>query len=202
MKFYKVIRFIFSPLFKLIFRIHTHGEENIPAEGGLLICPNHISAMDVIVLTSATKKRQIRYMAKAELFKIPVLSWIIKAMGAFPIKRGEGDVAAIKKTIGLLKEGQTVGMFPQGTRYKGVHPKTSKVKPGAGMIAHRSSVPVLPVAIITKNYKLGFLRRTDVVFGKPIYPADMGFESGNRAEQQVASELIFERMLELHEVKK
>lgn len=199
MSFYSGIRKVFSPIVKVLLRIHSHGEENIPNEGGLMICSNHISAADVIFLTVAVPNRDIRYMAKAEIFKVPILKQFVTAMGAFPIKRGAGDVAAIKKTISMLRNGETVGIFPQGTRYSGVHPKDSEVKPGAGMIAWRSHVDVLPVAIITKNYKFKLLRRIDVIIGKPISYNDLGFESGNHEEQIRATEKIFGEILKLHE---
>ncbi len=199
MKLYSFLYKILAPFLRFIFNVRAHGEENIPTEGGLLICPNHISAADVVILSVAAKSRQIRYMAKAELFKIPLLKQLITVLGAFPIKRGAGDVGAIKKTIALLKDGETVGMFPQGTRYKGVHPSESSVKHGAGMIAYRADVPVLPVAIITKNYKLCLFKRVDIVFGKPIFPSELGFESGSHAEQIAASEKIFDEILKLHE---
>ncbi|MBR6514797.1 MAG: 1-acyl-sn-glycerol-3-phosphate acyltransferase [Clostridia bacterium] len=199
MKVYKFLYKILAPIFRIIFNVHAHGEENIPEEGGLLICPNHISAPDVIMVAVATRKRPINFMAKAEVFKVPVLGLIVKALGAYPIRRGEGDVGAIRKTISLLKEGRTVGMFPQGTRYKGVDPHETSIKHGAGMIAHRAGVPVLPVAIITKGYKVSVFKRVDVIFGKPILPSELGFESGSRADQAAASEKIFTEILKLHE---
>lgn len=199
MKLYKFLYKLLAPFLRFIFNVHAHGLDNIPAEGGVLICPNHISAVDVIVVASTVKNRQICFMAKAELFKIPLLRGLIKALGAYPIRRGEGDVGAIKKTITLLKDGNTVGMFPQGTRFKGVDPHTSTVKHGAGMIAYRAGVPVVPVAIITKGYKVSLFKRVDVIFGKPVACDELGFESGNRAEQIAASEKIFSEILKLHE---
>jgi len=73
MSFYSGIRTFFSPIIKVLFNVHIKGSENVPDEGGLLICPNHISASDVIFVTMAVKNRDIHYMAKAELFKIPLL---------------------------------------------------------------------------------------------------------------------------------
>lgn len=199
MKLYKFLYKLLAPLLRFIFNVHPHGLDNIPDKGGLLICPNHIAAVDVIIVACVVRTRQIRFMAKAELFKVPLLGGLIKALGAYPIRRGEGDVGAIKKTISLLKDQNTVGMFPQGTRFKGVDPHNSTVKHGAGMIAHRGGVPVLPVAIITKGHKVSLFKRVDVVFGKPISPDALGFESGNRAEQIAASEKIFAEILKLHE---
>ena len=198
MKLYKFLYKLLAPLLRFIFNVHPHGLENIPAEGGVLICPNHISNWDVIIL-AISLHRPVHFFAKAELFKVPLLGGLIKALGAYPIRRGEGDVGAVKKTITFLKEGKTVGMFPQGTRFKGVDPHNSTVKHGAGMIAYRASVPVLPVAIITKGHKVTLFKRIDVVFGKPIPPEELGFESGNRAEQIAASEKIFAEILKLHE---
>ena len=199
MSFYSGIRAFFCPIVKVLFRIHPHGTQNIPKEGGLLICSNHISATDVIFLTASIPNRDIRYMAKAEVFKVPVLKQFATAMGAFPIKRGAGDVAALKKTITMLKNGETVGVFPQGTRYAGVHPKESETKHGVGMIAWRAQTTVLPVAIITKNYKVKLFRRIDVIIGEPIAYNDLGFECGNHEEQVKASEKIFSEILKLHE---
>jgi len=164
-----------------------------------MVCSNHISATDVIFISAAIPKRKICYMAKAELFKIPLLKQFLKAMGTFPIKRGAGDVAAIKKSISLLREGGTVGIFPQGTRYKGVHPKDSSVKPGAGMIAWRAHANILPVAIITKDYKVKLFRAIDVIIGKPISYNELGFEKGNHEEQIAATDKIFSEILKLHE---
>lgn len=200
MSFYNGIRVVFTPIIRVLFRVHVKGRENVPDEGGLLICPNHISASDVIFLTLAVKNREIHYMSKAELFKVPILKRFMTAMGAFPINRGAGDVAAIKKTIKYLRADEVVGMFPQGTRFTGVHPRESSVKSGVGMIAWRSGVSVLPVAIKTKKYKIALFRRVDVIIGKPISCEELGFETGNHTEQDAAAEKIFAEMLKLHEV--
>lgn len=199
MKLYTFVRVAFGPIFKFLFRLKVHGSENIPEKGGLLICPNHISALDVILLTAVTKQRKIHYMAKAELFKIPLLGQLIKALGAFPVNRGAGDAVAIKKTIKYLNDGETVGMFPQGTRYTGVDPRESSVKHGAGMVLYRAPVPVMPVAIITKGHRISLFKRVDIVYGKPILPEELGFEKGGREEHAFATEKIFSEILKLHE---
>ena len=192
MKLYSVLYKLFAPFVRFLFNIHVHGEENIPKEGGLLICPNHISNCDVVILGAATRTRQIRFMAKSELFRIPLLKQLISALGAFPVKRGEGDVTAVKKTIKLLKENQTVGMFPQGKRYVGQDPAQTEIKHGAGLVAFRAGVAVLPAAIKTKNYRIVPFRRVDVIFGKPILFDEFNFTSGNRNEFISASEKIFD----------
>lgn len=199
MSFYNGIRVCFQPFIKVLYRLHVHGRENIPAEGGLIVCSNHVSAADVIFLTVAVPKRQIHYMAKAELFKIPLLKQFMKGMGAFPIKRGVADISSIKKTIKFLRDKEVVGIFPQGTRCNGVHPRETEVKAGVGMIAWRAGSDVLPVAIITKKYKVRMFRRVDVIIGKPIPYDELGFEAGNHEEQEKVSQRIFDEMIRLHE---
>lgn len=200
MKFYDIIVKLFGWVVKKLYRMHVYGEENEigPSENGLIICSNHISAKDVITLAACLKKNRIRFMAKIEVFKIPVMKQFATAMGAFPINRNSNDVSAIKKTIALLKNGETVGMFPQGTRCTGVDPSISSVKNGVGLIAYRSGATVLPVYIQTTDYKMRLFHRTNLFIGKPIENSELGFNEGNQSEYSVASHLIFERILELN----
>ena len=170
--------------------------ENIPKEGALIVCPNHISNWDPILL-GAVMDRQVRFMAKSSLFKIPLLSSLIKALGAFPVKRGTADTAALKTAIGHLKNGDAVGVFPQGTRCAGKDPKDTEVKNGVGMIAYRSKADVLPVSIKTKKYKMLIFRKVYITVGEVIPYEDLGFETGAQAEYTKASEYAFGKVLEL-----
>lgn len=178
------------------YNIRITGAENEPKEGGCLVCANHISDSDVIVL-AASLTRQMRYLAKIELFKIPILKQLISALGAFPIKRGSGDIAAIKMTLKLLAEGEMVGFYPQGTRRGGVDPRTTPIKHGIAMVAARARVPILPVCIQTKNYRIVPFRRIDLRIGKPIYPDELAMTSATPSEYKRASEYIFSRVTEL-----
>lgn len=199
MNFYTAIRAILGNPVLAINRVHIHGQENIPDNGPLLICPNHVSANDPVVLVAAIKNRQLRFMAKAELFKIPVLNLIIKAFGAFPIKRGSGDVGAIKNTVKLLRDGECVGMFIQGTRCAGKEPKDTVCRHGSGLVTYRSGCDVLPVAIKMKDYKARPLRRIDITFGELIKYEDFNFTDGSREEVRAAAEKIFAEMVKLSE---
>lgn len=109
-------------------------------------------------------KRLVRYMAKEELFKIPLLSSFIRRLGAFPVSRGKGDVGAIKTALKLLEEGHIVGIFPEGTRLKHKKGKTIKAKPGAALLAQKSGAPILPVAICGRYRPFSKIK---IVFGKP-----------------------------------
>ena len=152
MKFYYVAHKALAVVIRTLFRIKVIGLENEPKEGSLLVCGNHISMWDPVMIAASMKKRQVRYMAKAELFKIPVVSFLIKTLGAFPVQRGSGDIRAIKTTIHHLQSGDCVGIFPQGSRHKGVDPRTTEVKSGTGMVAFHGKCDVLPVARVSKDY--------------------------------------------------
>ena len=177
-------------------RLHVYGAEKEQTDGPLLVCANHTAMLDVFSLT-LTFKRQLRYLAKKELFKIPLLSQLISALGAYAVDRGANDVGAIKKTLSLLADGEAVGMFPQGTRYRGVDPAETPVKSGVGMMVYRSHADVQPVFIRVKDYKYRFLRRKDVIIGDPIRYEEFGFTSGGKEEYERAAKLVFDRILAL-----
>ena len=177
-------------------RLHVYGAEKEKTEGPLIVCANHTAMLDVFSLT-LTFKRQLRYLAKKELFKIPLLSQLISALGAYSVDRGANDVGAIKKTLSLLANGEAVGMFPQGTRCRGVDPAETAVKSGVGMMVYRSHADVQPVFIRVKNYKYRFLRRKDVIIGDPIRYEEFGFTNGGKEEYERAAKLVFDRILAL-----
>lgn len=144
------------------------GLENIPTQGGVIIAANHISLWDPPVL-GAGLSRPINFMAKEELFAISGLRWIITTMKAFPVKRGAADRGAIRHAINLLKNGEVLGLFPEGTRSK--TGQLGKPEPGIGMIALKAGVPIVPAAIIGTNQvgKVGWgLPQFIIKFGKPI----------------------------------
>lgn len=181
-----------------VFRIHVHGAENEPLEGGYLAVSNHISFFDVITSAVAVK-HQIRFMAKKELFGIPLLGRLIKTLGAFPVDRKGNAAAPIKKAISLLEEGEVVGMFPTGHRFAGVKFDTTRdaVKGGAAMACYRSKCSVLPMFISTKNDRVLLFRRIDIYVGKPIAYEEFGFENGGSDEYMRAAQLMYDRILEL-----
>lgn len=194
MSFYSGCKKCFAGLVRAIFRVKIVGADNEPADGTFLICANHISEADPVIL-GACLKHNPRYMAKKELMSVPLLGWLITALGAYPIDRGGNDVAAVRKTIELLKSGESVIMFPQGTRYKGVDPAGTKFRNGCAMIAVRAGTPVLPIYIETKGYRVRLLRRVTVKIGKPI-PCDeiIGAEN-DREDHASGAALVFSRII-------
>ena len=198
MKFYEAIYKIFARPVRALYRVRVIGAENLPAEGGCLLCSNHTSMRDVVVLAAALP-RQPRYMAKKELFKIPLLSQLIRALGAFPVDRGGADVSSIKKSIAMIEGGEVVSLFPQGHRVKGRCARGTPIKNGAGLIAYRSGACVVPAYIKTKAYRVKPFRRTEIIIGKPIANSDLGFVSGGTAEYSAAAHMIFDAICDLGE---
>ena len=195
MTFFEKMYKMFQPAVFKLWRIQVSGEENIP-EGGAIVASNHTAFSDVLVISASTK-RQVRYMAKKELFKIPLLAQLIRGLGAYPVNRGGADVSSIKLTISMLEAGELIGIFPQGHRHGKKDPRTTEVKAGVGMIAYRSKVPIVPVFIDNARGKTGILRKNYVTFGKPIYFDELEFVSGGQTEYLNASKIIFRKVCEI-----
>lgn len=157
-----IIRALIRFFLFFVFRIKVVGKENMPRKGGVIVAINHRSNWDVVV-AGAVSPRQLGYMAKAELFNNKLFGALIKALGAFPVQRGKGDIGAIKAALTRLRDGETVAMFPEGRRVKENEKVTAK--PGAVMIAHKAKVPVVPVKI---SGKYRFMSKLTVTFGKPV----------------------------------
>ncbi|MBO5906523.1 MAG: (d)CMP kinase [Clostridia bacterium] len=192
MKLYKPL----APFFRFVMRLRPHNVENVKREGGLIICSNHISALDVLSI-AATSPRQLTFIAKKELFSIPVLSSIIKMLGAVKIDRGGNDVGAIRTSVSAVQSGKAVAIFPQGHRYPGVKPETTPIKNGAAMMVYHAKCDVLPVYIQTKKARFMPFRKIDVIYGKPIPYESFGFTSGGRQEYERVGKMIFDAITEL-----
>ena len=196
-RFYRRAWAILAGFFRFVMRLSPTGKDNIPTEGGHVLCINHVAAVDVISV-AAVCPRQLRFLAKKELFRIPLLGWLIRRLGACPLDRGGSDVAAIKKTVTLASSGELVAIFPQGHRYPGQNPADTPIKNGAGMIAYRSGCDVIPVCLRMKKQKYALFRRVEVIFGKPILYAEL-FPSGegNSEAYAAASRRIFDEICRL-----
>ncbi|MCP3738713.1 lysophospholipid acyltransferase family protein [Rossellomorea sp. BNER] len=153
-----VVKIVLSPLY----RIEVSGLEHFPKDGGVLLCTNHIDNLDPPVV-GITAPRPVSFMAKAELFNVPILGNIVKNVRAFPVKRGLSDREALRNGLKLLKEGNVLGLFPEGTRSK--TGELTKGLSGAGFFALRSNAYVVPCAIIGP-YKP--FKKLKVVYGKPV----------------------------------
>lgn len=179
-------RFMFWLFFKTLWRLKIEGQENIPKTGGVLIAPNHMDYIDP-PLTGSSMARPLHFMAKSELFDVPVLGFLIKRTNAFPVKRGRQDVGAFRNALRLLEAGEPLLVFPEGTRSKDGN--FGKARPGLGMMACMAQVPAIPVRIINSNGLWSF-KRLEVIFGKPIFPPkEYTRQSYNQFSETVLEEI-------------
>jgi 1-acyl-sn-glycerol-3-phosphate acyltransferase len=151
-------------LFRILYRFQVSGQEYVPASGGVIVAANHVSYFDPPVMAVAMPApRRLRFLAKQELFRFAPIGWYLTNLGAFPINRGRGDTAAIRQATKLLREGDTVLVFPEGGRNRG----SAAAKNGVALLARLSGVPVVPAAILGTEATKRF-RRIQVRFGPPI----------------------------------
>lgn len=180
MLFYRSVRLVFRGMFKALFRAEIVGVDNVPAEGPVILCSNHISLLDPPFVGSFLE-RKIHFMAKEELFRIPGLGWAIRQLGAFPVKRGGVSKESIKLALSHLRAGNMLAIFPEGTRSNA----GGMGKKGAASLALKSGAAVVPAAVVGE-YKL--FRRTSVIYGKPVDLSE--FQSGNSGELEAATDKI------------
>ena len=142
---YFLSRLFYKALLKTVFGLEVRGQGNLPKKGPFIIVSNHVSYADPAVVGVACNTSSVAFMAKRELFEIPVFGSWVKAVGCIPIERYSGSPAPLKKAVKKLKEGGVLGMFPEGTR----SPDGSfrKAQPGIGIIALKSGAPVVPFYI-------------------------------------------------------
>ena len=196
---YKFFKFVLTYPLRFLCNMRVRGTENEPTteQGAYLVIANHRTWADPIYLACVLKHGQPHFMAKKELFKIPLLNLLIRALGAYPVNRGGADVGAVKHTIEMLKAGVCVGMFPQGHRYNKVDPRKTPVKTGAAMIALKAGVPVLPVFVKVKNNRHRIFCKKEVIIGKPITIEEMNYNPEAPGEYQRVADYLFERVCEL-----
>jgi 1-acyl-sn-glycerol-3-phosphate acyltransferase len=178
----------------------VRGLENVPRTGPLIVSPNHVSHLDPPAAACAMP-RPITFMAKAELFDHRLFGALISSLGSFPVRRGEGDMEAIRTALRLLEQGKAVLMFPEGTRGDG---KTLlPFNKGVGMIAKRSGAPVLPVGIsgTHKRWPRGAKKpkwgRVTVAFGPPLTFAETAVHATEAENREAFARELERRILEL-----
>ena len=187
MNLYTFAKNLVYVLLKPLYRFEVIGREDFPQEGGVLLCSNHIDNLDPPVV-GINAPRDVHFMAKEELFSVPVLGKLLPGLNAFPVKRGMSDREALRKGMKLLKEGKVVGLFPEGTRSK-----TGELQEGlagAGFFALRTNSQVVPCAIIGP-YKP--FKKLKIVYGKPI-DFTQYTEEGQRLSAEDATKVIMEHI--------
>jgi 1-acyl-sn-glycerol-3-phosphate acyltransferase len=192
------VKYFLMPLYG---SIKVTGIENVPREGPLLVASNHLNDADPGVLATRIPRRLV-FMTKVELFRVPLLAQFLRAYGAFPVRRGEADLSSIRRSNETLKAGLALVMFPEGTR-SAERTSLGQAWPGAGLIALRNRVPILPCAITGSQdmaipfmfLRVGMRRRITLTIGEPF---ELNQPERINAESAAAgADLVMRRIAEL-----
>ncbi len=172
MLFYDTVRLIVGGSSSAAYRVRIRGRERLPKEGGFILAPSHRSMMD-IPFAAWLSRRPLRYMGKASLFRIPVAGAFFRSLGGFEVARDGTDRKALRDSIEMLRAGQVLLVYPEGTRQNG--PKIQPLQPGAAYLALRAGVPIVPVGMagteeILRSHggKVPRFARGAMVVGEPI----------------------------------
>lgn len=189
---FRLVRFLIKCFMYLVFRLRVHGRENFPKEGAVIVSLNHRSYWDVPLVGSVLPRR-LTFMAKKELFDVPVLGAIIKWADAFPVSRGKSDLGAIRAALAALRAEKAMAIFPEGRRVKPGESHTAKA--GVALIAEKTGAPILPIAI-SGRYRLW--AKVDIYIGEPIYvtPPE-GARKLSGEELQAVSDRLMQTILDM-----
>jgi len=161
--FYSFAKGLVKGVFKIFYKIEVEGIDNIPKEGRAILCANHMSNLDPVIL-GIVCPRPISFMAKKELFSNKLFAKLFSSLNAFPVDRQGSDILAIRKSLEVLKEEKLLGIFPEGTRITNID--ITSAKPGISMIGIKSKSPIIPAFIDSKHKPFTKIK---VNFGSPIY---------------------------------
>lgn len=179
-------------------RFETRGSENIPAEGGVIVAANHASYLDPPVVGSGIMHRVVRFMARDTLYKKGFVHWLLTNLATVPISRDRGDLAALKKSLKVLKDGGCLGVFPEGTRTGDGGLQTAKG--GIGFLIAKSAVPIVPAYVdgSFRAYPRGakFIKpvKIRVYYGPPIQPSEIAALGEGRDSYEKAAALVMARI--------
>lgn len=196
---WRFIQFCFQIFCLVWFRYRCHGREQLPT-GGALFLANHQSFLDPLLI-AVFLKRPVSYLARDNLFRIPVIGWILKSTYVMPIRRESAGTESIRKSLARLQDGYYVGLFPEGTRTD--DGSLGTVKPGFVAIARRGHVPIVPVGIAGAFEAFPrhawWIRpsRVRIVFGEPI-PTETVSELSQKGREQEFVEVVRERLEACH----
>lgn len=184
-RFFHYLYILVRPLIRLLMPFRVVGLENVP-EGGALLCANHASGWDPVLIALALPNDScLSFMAKEELFRNRLLNWLLRKLGGFPVNRGGNDLGAMKTALKTLGDGRRLLVFPEGTRVE--KEGDAQAKGGITMMATRTGVPIVP--IYCGGRKKLFHRYT-IVFGEPYTPVIEGRRPTQEENHQIAEELL------------
>ena len=166
-RFYTFARAVVRVLCAIIFPYKVVGLENVPSEGSVLLCCNHVSMIDPVFLACALRRR-VTYLAKKELFSNKIMNWLLRALGMVPVDRGASDIQAMRVCMDVLKQGGVLGIFPQGHRFK--QDESREIQNGAALMALRSKAKVIAAHV---SAPMKPFRRTTIRFSEPVDLSDL-----------------------------
>ncbi len=195
--FQTALRVTTWPVFRLLWRMHHEGRENVPASGPVILAANHASFLDHFLVGHGTP-RQLNYMAKSQLFT-PRTRTLLSLAGAYPIRRGEQDNDAFETSLAILQRGSLLVTYPQGGRARGEE-LGARARSGVGRLAMESGAPVVPTAIIgsarIREWKRGHFPAVTVRYGEPIQVARQ--PNASRDDHQALADEVMERIRMLY----
>ena len=199
-----LLRATLGKLVLCVFRTRLEGAEHIP-EGGALLAGNHVSYLDPVLLWCASP-RKVHFMAKRELFEGRVLAWLLPRLWSFPVTRGEPDRAAIVTATELLRSGELVGVFPEGSRREVDSDEAlGRAHGGAAFIALRAGTPIVPVAFsgteraMPRGARFPRFVRTRITVGESIDPRAVRPEAGRKERVEAVTALMMDAIARLLE---
>jgi 1-acyl-sn-glycerol-3-phosphate acyltransferase len=197
---YTFVRVVSYPYCRLVFRLRARDKENVPNRGGVILAPNHFSAMDHWFV-GLLLRRRVRFMAKSQLFKGPVLEFILSHAGAFPVRRGRHDEESITTAMRILRDGGVLVIYPEGGRSRSGKIGETGARPGIGRLALESGAPVVPVTIHgserARNWRRLQFPSVTVAYGAPM---DFGQQTKtDRLRQQQVADEVLAAVRELHD---
>lgn len=195
---YSIARVVLTPLVLLVYRVKAVGKENVPRKGALVLAPNHFSQLDHF-FAGVWLRRKVRFMAKSQLFGPPVLTFIFKHGGVFPVRRGHRDEEAFKTAYELIDQGEMLLVYAEGGRQRSG--ELGEPKPGIGRIALESGAPIVPVAIFgsaeARRWKHFRFPRITVEFGQPLtFPVEA---DPSRERQMEVAHTVFAEVKRMYE---
>ena len=183
--FYEIAIRVVGFLWRFWFHLEINHMEEEPQDGGYILACNHCSAIDPMIVCQGIRHHHIHFMAKAELFQIPVLKTVIRWLNAFPVDRGSGDMTAIETAKQVIRDKEILGIFPEGTRSK--DNSLLRFKSGLALIAQQTGAPVLPMSITYLNPKKSFRSRVIVNYGKLMTCEELGIAPAEGEEISMSS---------------
>ena len=195
--FYRAVVWLLTLVYKVVWcRVTVLGRENIPRDGrGYILCANHLSNVDPILLAVSDHRQIIHFMGKEELFRFPFLRAIFRRLGGFPVRRGQGDTGAIKHAIELIQGGGVLGIFPEGTRSKDGQPL--RPKSGIALIAGETGADLLPCGIWYERGGPRFRGRVVLRYGRLITHEELAYAGRSAGELKRISRLVMDEIVAL-----